>query len=182
MQFDYAHYSKANRRMNELGAGNWKGASGFILKLPAVLGISVDRVEAAIAQSKKECEVIRIARERDAFRPHAIILTVPNHPRPNTARGFALLHGRSRYLTVKLNDVAIDQYVQYVTAQLGNVEGIDILMRFFDGIVGVRIRYTYYMAVSFDVLGVRMAHGTGIWKLSRPGIWNSNLHRPMGQK
>jgi len=182
MQFDYAHYSKANRRMNELGAGNWKAASGFILKLPAVLGISVDRVEAAIAQSKKECEVIRIARERNAFQPHAIILTVPHHPRPNNARGFAMLHGRSRYLKVKLNDVAIDQYVQYVTAQLGNIERMDVLMRFFDRIAGFRIRYTFYIAASFDVHGVPMAKGTGIWKLTRPGIWNSNLRGSMGQK
>jgi len=179
-QFKYSRSSKAERRWNDLYAGNWKAASGLISKLPSILGITAEQVNAAIAQSDRERDALDHEKLRAEFRPHAIIITVPKHQRPNTERGFALLHGRSRYLTIRLTDIAVDQYVPYVIAQMNDVEQIDMLPRFFDRVVGFRIRYTFDIAATFDIHGNRMLRGTrnSPWGSDR----NFNLHQSSGGK
>jgi hypothetical protein len=78
----YKNIAKGLRRLDELYAGNFEGASGLMERLPGALDLPKITIEQAVEDSHRHIAEAEEAAWRAAFQPHAVILTERKKPEP----------------------------------------------------------------------------------------------------
>jgi len=146
----YADASKAKRRFDALQFGDWKSAQGLLEKLPMVLGITQEEVDAAVNLRKTEISVALLEKQRAAFTPKALIITDPDRPRQITM--CAVCNG-TRHREIKLENIPVDEYISFAFQELKNEERMKMVGFFFGKAVGIRINYTFDLSKTFDLDG-----------------------------
>lgn len=144
----YASSSKAQRRMASLHAGDWEAARGLLEKLPAVLGVSDDDVQAAVGQLRSELATAARTRARTTFTPKAFILTDPDCPRQITLCGVT---GGTRSREIDLTDVPETEYLPHAFRELHDTARMLKLRLFFANSIGIRINYRFDLSKTFDL-------------------------------
>lgn len=144
----YANSSKAQRRIANLHAGDWVAVRGLLEKLPTVLGVSDDEVQAAVDQHRLELANAANTRARATFTPKAFILTDPDRPRQITLCGVT---GGTRSREIDLTDIPETEYLPHAFRELHNTARMLKLRLFFDKPIGVRINYRFDLSKTFDL-------------------------------
>jgi hypothetical protein len=70
------------RRLDELNSGNFDNTRGLIQDLPAAVDLPETIIRQAIDNSSRQIAEANEAAWRDAFKPHAVILTERLIPQP----------------------------------------------------------------------------------------------------
>jgi hypothetical protein len=78
----YRNVAKGLRRLDQLYAGNFDGASGLIERLPSALDLPKTTIEQAVEESRRQIAEAKEEAWRAAFKPHAVILTDRKRPEP----------------------------------------------------------------------------------------------------
>ena len=96
----YKNVSKGLRRLEDIFRGCFAGTDTLIRGLPVALEVSVDVVKRAVENTQRQLLDAEEAAWREAFRPHAVILTERERPQPLFVAAFI---GVDRLLRVHLD-------------------------------------------------------------------------------
>jgi hypothetical protein len=123
----YVNVAKGLRRLAEIEQGELRRAGQFHRRLAAALEIPPEAVEDAFAATRAALDAEKEAAYRDAFRPHAVILTERSIPSPLFVAAFM---GVERLLRIRLDtDAAPDTFGRQARERLPPDGGVSAFGR-----------------------------------------------------
>jgi hypothetical protein len=151
-RFGYKNVSKSLRRLEQLCQGDLSRSTALIYALPSALEVTAEVVRQAVDETKQKLEETRERAWREAFRPHAIILTERQRPEPLFV---AAVIGVERLLRLDLDhsrDPAtyVTQARTALKQRLTRWKGV---LPAFGRPVGLIVNYSPDSAVRFDLDG-----------------------------
>jgi hypothetical protein len=148
----YNNIAKGLRRLDELYAGNFEGASGLMERLPGALDLPKTTIEQAVEESRRQIAEAKEEAWRAAFKPHAVILTDRKRPEPLFV---AAIIGIDQLKRVDFEESSspltyIDQALEGLRKKLERWKG---QIPSFGKPTGIMINYSPNKAVQFDLEG-----------------------------
>jgi hypothetical protein len=149
---DYKSLSKGLRRLEDISRGYFAGTDTLIRGLPDALEVPAEVVKQAVEDTQRQLLEAQETAWREAFKPHAVILTERERPQPLFVAAFM---GIDRLLRVNLDPA--DGPESYITQAL---DGVREKLAMWKGVlpafgrpVGVIVNYTPDRAIRFDLDG-----------------------------
>ncbi|WP_373506393.1 hypothetical protein [Thiocapsa sp.] len=151
LRMGYANVTKGLRRLAAIEQGDLRHSGQFHGPLAAALEIPPEEVEDAFAATRAALDAEQEAAYRDAFRPHAVILTERSIPSPLFVAAFM---GVERLLRIRLDtDAAPDTFSRQARERLPPDGGVPAFGR----IIGYVVNYSPDEAVQYDLEGHEVA-------------------------
>jgi len=149
----YRNVPKGLRRLEQLCQGDFGGSTGLVRTLHLALEVPADEVKAAVEETQLLLREAKEAAWRDAFRPHAIILTERSRPEPMWLAGIL---GVERLLRIDLDPAQgpvgyIGQALQGMRQKLASWQSDQLPA--YGRPVALVVNYTPERAVRFDLEG-----------------------------
>lgn len=150
LRMGYANVTKGLRRLAAIEHGDLRHSGQFHGALAAALEIPPEAVEDAFAATRAALDAEKEAAYRDAFRPHAVILTERSIPSPIFVAAFM---GVERLLRIRLDTDAAPAAFSQQARELLPEDGVPAFGR----IIGYVVNYSPDEAVQFDLEGREVA-------------------------
>jgi hypothetical protein len=165
----YSNVAKGLRRLDQLYAGNFDGASGLIERLPSALDLPKTTIEQAVEESRRQIAEAKEEAWRAAFKPHAVILTDRKRPEPLFV---AAIIGIDQLKRVDFEPSSspltfIDQALDGLQKKLGRWKG---QIPCFGKPTGIIINYSPDRAVRFDLDGQPLETFDGAYRLGSTSL------------